>query len=906
MDATPTAPGRRLSWVVVGGALALLIAVTLGSSLLGLRTFSAVDILAGKAPWRADSPVQSQAQVPFVGDTVDGNLPKAMLLHEGVREGRLPWWSSRPAGGEPILAVPDPGLLSPVALPFWVLPTWLASAWVKVLEITVICLGMVLLFGRLGLARWCGLFAGTAYATSGFMVAWTGWPQTRTAAFLPLLFYAVERLCQDRDARSVVVLAGVVASLVVGGFPAVTAFALLAAGVHLVVRGLLPWAGARHVPRLGVLAVGGIGLGIALAGLQVLPFLSRWNTLDLSYREMAPGTHPPLASAATLLSADVFGLGTPHQRFFGPVNPVEIQAFAGIAVLLLALAAVTLVRLRGPARVTAASFAALAAVVAMITWHGGPLLVLLQQHLPLFSSNPIGRIVSLLGFLLSVLAGMGLHGLAGRSWQPRGIPLFLAGGGIAAVIAALVLRAARADFLTPAMGERLRVLAFLAVVGALLIAAARFGQPRVARTATLLLPVLLVAQALPWVHRWWPQNDPDLFYPSTPVHQVLADGIGHDRMASQGSVPLTGTGLAYGLRAADGHSFVAERWRDLLTAVSPATFVTRTYVTLPVGREVLSSAALDRLSVRLVTTSPETPLYGDLLDPVPTAFTTTLDSTPRLLPLPAGPTRGVAVRVLEAVRTSELRALLRAKVTDGSGRVLSEGAVDVLGPGVRWIPFPDVHVPPGAKVTLSTSRGTTSVAADGSGVPAVGIARVPAGDTLRVIGSGGATVWERTTTLPRLRLATRATVIPDPAARVAALSQGDLPRDEVVLDDGPTRTGSTDAPPRTLRVKRDDDGRLDAQVSEGREPYLVVADNLIGNWRATVNGRDVPLLRADHAFAAVELPDGPAHVVLVARVAGLRTGAAVSAAAVLVALALLTVPGWISRRRDEALLGSSA
>jgi hypothetical protein len=637
---------------------------------------------------------------------------------------------------------------------------------------------------------------------------------------------------------------------------------------------------------------------VALVGLQVLPFLHRLRSLDLSYRETVPGTHPPPAAAATLMSGDVFGLGTPGQGFHGPINPVEIQAYAGVAVLLLALVAITLVQLRGPARVTAMSFALLATVTAALTWSGGPVLVFLQEHVPVFGNNPVGRIVSLLGFLLSVLAGMGLHGLAHRDWRRHGVPRFLVGGVLAALAAAFVLRAARHEFLTPAMGERLRVLAVLAVLGIVLVGAARFASGWTASAATLLLPVLLVVQALPWIHRWWPQNDPDLFYPATPVHQALARYIAHDRMATQGVMP--GASVAYGLRAVDGHSFVADRWRDLLTAVSPATFVTHTYMTLPPGRDVLSSPALDRLSVRLVATSPDVPLYGELRDPAPGTHSTTLDATPRVLPLPAGPTRGVAVQVIGDRRTSTLRVLLDATVLDADGQILSKGSVDVVDPGVRWIPFPDVQVPPQATVALSASRGTAVVTAGVAELPSVGIARVPADDSLRVVASDGATIWERTTALPRLRLAARATVIPDPAARVAALAQGGLPRDEVVLDEGPASTGSPGSPPRALRVAQDHDGRIDVHVSAGREPYLVVADSLVGNWRATVNGRAVPLRRADHALAAVELPRGPAHVVLVTHVAGLRVGAAVSGAAVLVTLALLTLPGWFSKRRASS------
>lgn len=897
LAATRPGTGRR-GWALAGACLGLVLLVTLGASLLGLRTFSAVDILSMKAPWRADTPTIGQAQVPYAGDTADTYLPKAQYVHDEVREGRFPWWTNTAVGGEPLLAVPDAGLMTPVAAPFWILPTWWAPAWVKLFEVVAACAGMILLFRRLELLAWCGLVAGTAFVLSGFMVAWTGWPQTRTAALIPLLFYAVERLCQDRDTRSTALLAGVVAGMVLGGFPSVTGFSLAAAGVHLVVRGALPWAGARLLPGLGLRALAGLALGIGLAAFQLLPFLARWSSIDFSYRETTPGTHPPLAAAATLLGGDVFGLGTPGQPFRGPINPVEIQAYAGAAVLILALVAVTMIRLTPVARVTSFSYAVLAAVIASITWSGGPLLTFLQAHVPVFDTNPIGRIVAVLGFLLAALAGAGLHGLATRSWQVRGIPLFLLGGLVSAGLAMFVMRAARQDFLTPAMGQRLRVLVLFFALAVLLVGVARVARGRAATAAIALLPVLLISQALPWVHRWWPQNDPDLFFPRTAVHDRLERVIGHERMASQGNVPLTGTSRAYGLRTMDGRAFVPDRWRDLMTAISPAVFKTRTYSTLPAGREVLDSPILDRLAVRYVVTSPDNPPYGELSEPSGLgASSITLTSSPDTSPLDPMRVRGIGVRVLASEAVTRLPVLVHAEVVSPTGTRLARGLVEARALGsTRWIPFPDTVVPQGARVRLWATRGTATLAADASGRPSLGLARVPAGDALRVLVGAGATVWERTGALPRFRLADHAQVIADPAARVASLASSTLPSNTVVLERGVPLRGDPSLPSRQLTVEADTDGRIVLRVTAGREPYLVVADGAIGNWRASVNGRRTPLVEADHALAALVLPKGAAAVVLEAEVDGLRRGAAVSTGAALLLAGMLTAPVYLRGR----------
>jgi uncharacterized membrane protein YfhO len=43
---------------------------------------------------------------------------------------------------------------------------------------------------------------------------------------------------------------------------------------------------------------------------------------------------------------------------------------------------------------------------------------------------------------------------------------------------------------------------------------------------------------------------------------------------------------------------------------------------------------------------------------------------------------------------------------------------------------------------------------------------------------------------------------------------------------------------------------------------LMVLDNYYKAWRATVNGREVPILRANHTFRAVPVPAGPHEVVM--------------------------------------------
>jgi uncharacterized membrane protein YfhO len=57
---------------------------------------------------------------------------------------------------------------------------------------------------------------------------------------------------------------------------------------------------------------------------------------------------------------------------------------------------------------------------------------------------------------------------------------------------------------------------------------------------------------------------------------------------------------------------------------------------------------------------------------------------------------------------------------------------------------------------------------------------------------------------------------------------------------------------------------------------VVVAQTFYHDWRASVDGQNVPLLRANHAFQAVEVPQGRHQIVLRYVDQAFELGAAIS------------------------------
>lgn len=82
------------------------------------------------------------------------------------------------------------------------------------------------------------------------------------------------------------------------------------------------------------------------------------------------------------------------------------------------------------------------------------------------------------------------------------------------------------------------------------------------------------------------------------------------------------------------------------------------------------------------------------------------------------------------------------------------------------------------------------------------------------------------------------------------------------------------------------------RIERAHPGYLVVANTYDRGWKATLDGRDVPLLRANYAFQAIEVPAGTSEVELRYFPDSLAIGVWIGAASLLVAIG-----AWIASRR---------
>ncbi len=120
-------------------------------------------------------------------------------------------------------------------------------------------------------------------------------------------------------------------------------------------------------------------------------------------------------------------------------------------------------------------------------------------------------------------------------------------------------------------------------------------------------------------------------------------------------------------------------------------------------------------------------------------------------------------------------------------------------------------------------------------------------------------------TLPRARLVNRVDVIAEEDA-VEHILVGDFdPATEVVLNEAPPITLTGDSLTGTVTWVERLNNRHVLSVQSSSAALLVVADNWYPAWKATVDGVDAPVLRANHTLRAVPVPAGQHEVVFTYR-----------------------------------------
>lgn len=169
-----------------------------------------------------------------------------------------------------------------------------------------------------------------------------------------------------------------------------------------------------------------------------------------------------------------------------------------------------------------------------------------------------------------------------------------------------------------------------------------------------------------------------------------------------------------------------------------------------------------------------------------------------------------------------------------------------------------------------------------------------------------AVLLERDTIPPYVRVVPGAAKLPDEQV-VPTVIDPRFPYDRIVLypdtasvTPEPIRGGQV-PPPVGVRARLAEWSpgrmRIALEGAAAKASYLVIGETWYPDWHATVDGKPVTLLRADHALLSVELPPGAREVALHFASPAYARGKLVTLIAVIMTAVLLAAPLWRRPRR---------
>jgi Bacterial membrane protein YfhO len=257
----------------------------------------------------------------------------------------------------------------------------------------------------------------------------------------------------------------------------------------------------------------------------------------------------------------------------------------------------------------------------------------------------------------------------------------------------------------------------------------------------------------------------------------------------------------------------------------------------------------------------------------------------------AAPTAEAAVYAVEPAIVPEVRARLGTDEAGFPNRYIS------LAASLNVAPYPDparlslLREAGALKGTLGMRYGLESAYGAGPALARVeGLLRRPTERALSLAGVGimvlsgrdrnGALsplvppILRADSPLPRALLAPEAIVVPEDQAIRVAISPKLDPRRTAVLEDGPPLRADPAWRKETSAVRLIErrPARLALETKASVPAVLVLFESFEKGWRATVDGSDAPVLRADGAFRAVRLSAGTHRVEFVYVPPGLREG----------------------------------
>jgi hypothetical protein len=878
----------------------------------------------------------------------------AAAHHVMFEEHRLPFWDADGAYGKPSLGAMVPQEFYPLTTLVDMHPTPRMYSWWIVTRLFIAGFSAALFVRLFFASRWAAISAGISAMFTGYFLLYYDMPHLSVEVEIPMLLWATEIVSRRPSARRIAALAVAVALVVLGGMPESALLALSLSALYAILRlATLPGERRKRVLALAGAYVLGAAVG-SIELVPFLELLVRGaSDHDPSVRQGLGFDGAWHNGLLTELFPRAFGNPFESILQNGP-GFSGTRGFFGITGLLLGSVAIASAWLKRDKRTAIVTFFAIVATYLVLKRFGNPLVnwtgalpFFVQVQFQKYGEAELGCIAA-------ILVGFGVGYLRERRGDSRALWIAFGATISLATIVYLNTRQLIAptfamnlyphsiafglDFLLVAAGaaafitwkhDRLRFL------GSAIILAVLVAEPFV----TYLYPVLF---------RGAPPIDQNPFA-GAPYISYLQERMDrtHERLFGIDGMLFPNWASAYHL--ADTRSLEAVTLRnylpfvDAFVATTPAdsddqfdrfvatkpismnlplvrrwlTLSSVGYVLSPAVNSLLSSppgSILDRIMTQAdqQITPAERPAVrkqpidiggiaeATLFEHPPhdiTFRTTVVKSNPRLVAdLALSPGSYQPVIICGGPVTFTLRALQDGKLVAMATRTIDPKHVIA---DRRWIPFSlDLAKSAGhvVDVHFQTSAVDTCAAWALWGEPRF----IPASAPMAIKQPGlvfplvyratGVNIFRVPNSLPRLVLYHQVKSVTSFAEAISALTSPafDVYHQAVVEGTLPAVSPSAGNDHVTITSMRSD--RIEASIVADSPGLLMQNDAWYPGWKATVDGRDVPIVRTDGFFRGIPLAAGQHSVTIAYQSVTALAGMLLSLIGLIVLVVLLIDP----------------
>ncbi len=282
-------PTRSLRWLAAPRLLLFFLyagvaAVTLGVNPFKGQTITPFDVLVSQRAWAFAAPAgKVEVRNYQRSDILNSRLPQWEAAKQQIRDGHMPLWNDRIAGGGTFLTV-NTNIFTPAFAIFAATPDSALGFYLAMLaNLAIAGLGMHL-FLRRHVGWIAAITAAITFELCGFNAAWLYWPHVFTLIWMPWLLLSIDRCAEAPGIRGSLMIAVTSALVCLGGFPFLSVLVLEACGLYAIVRWAFLWRNHAAPVRFACWYAGGSALGLLLAALPLLGLVYWLQQFDIGYR----------------------------------------------------------------------------------------------------------------------------------------------------------------------------------------------------------------------------------------------------------------------------------------------------------------------------------------------------------------------------------------------------------------------------------------------------------------------------------------------------------------------------------------------------------------------------------------------------------------------------------------------